>query len=78
MSPLTSEDIMECYYCGSTACKAAVTDNRADCIHCSDSAIEYEQGVIAFEDGRNVPADASRDFRNGWVDAASHYGDHHG
>ena len=66
---------MECHYCGSTACKAAVTDDRNDCLHCSDQAIEEEAGVLAYENGEKLSPNASKEFKKGWLDAASHYGD---
>ena len=68
---------MECYFCGSTQCPAVATNNRDDCLHCSDAAIEYEKGMIAYLDGEDYPqypVVPSKAFENGWIDAANHYG----
>jgi len=65
---------MECYYCGSTACPAVATNERNDCLHCSDAAIEHETGVLLYENGSPAPAsNASPNLRKGWHDAAMHY-----
>lgn len=64
---------MECYFCGSTACPAIASNERSDCLHCSDKAIEQERGIIAYCDGKGCPDNESQAFREGWHDAHDAY-----
>ena len=64
----------ECYFCGSTACPAIATDDRQDCRHCNDYAVDHEQGYVAYLDGKLYPTEASKAFEDGWCDAFTAYG----